>query len=311
VARRPLAAATSAAGAVTAGSGMSAPKAAKRFPKGRLFPAAAVLGQRFRSALTTAALAGKIDLQSIGIGSLAELRRVLIEAHRRLGKSRVTATDWLGRVLEVVAPKLPALLAREAEVIALLQSLANRHIGSRKGGPVFADCRGGSVKVGKPFTKRRRIYNTKIRLPGQPVGHDYVDAGTLIANADGQELFVSMEFKSRGAAGELPGQIADRNKRLADAAAIPGAKLAYNVEGQPGQFETDLADVVSLTSARNPALAGTEPLLSKIGVVAGGEFAVSIAKDAAGEHYIRIVVPVVTDTIRKLLERLLRDRSWQ
>jgi hypothetical protein len=36
-----------------------------------------------------------------------------------------------------------------------------------------------------------------------------------------------------------------------------------------------------------------------------------IARDAAGGLYVRIVVPCSTDSIRQILERMLRDPSWQ
>jgi hypothetical protein len=300
-----------AAAAVTKASGLSGAKAARRAPKGRVFPAAALLGPNFAAALTGVAPAGIRALREMGVQRLAEFKQVLIEAHKRLNKARVTATDWLGETFEIIGADLPEVDYLRDRAVVLILSLVNQHTTGKKSGNVFVNGRRDAVAVKSPFRKRQRIRSCLIREAGQAQGHKYVDLGDLVSNADDQHLFVSTEFKTRGAGGGLLEQIAARDARIAEALAKKGSKLVFTVEGETTPTEIDLDDIVFIRDRKNPALVSAPEVFSKIGVRAGSRFNVEIAKDAAGNDYIRIIVPVATDRIRKILEQLLRDKSWQ
>jgi hypothetical protein len=272
-----------------------------------------LLGPRFRRSLDEALEAIRADLVDLGLTSEQQLRKVLVEAHRRLGKAKVTATDWLGRVFEIIGPDLPEVRELERSAIRELLGLVNTYVARGLPGFHFTDGYGAAVRVRKPFSmKREVIHNVRIRRPGQPVGVDYVDRGHLVKNGDAQRLFVASEYKTRGVAGELKGQITRRDPRLLDEGHPPGTVLVYEIEGSPGRLvEVSLDDVILVTGSKSPAVLREAGVFSRIGVRAGSRFRAGIAQDDRGEPYIRIVVPVATDPMRKLLEKLLRDRSWQ
>jgi hypothetical protein len=252
-----------------------------------------------------------IDLTRLGIKSLEKLRRILIEARDRLEKEKVTATDWLGRFFEVVGPSLPEVRAIEQIAVEVLRKTVNRFVGTQKSASIFTNGYFEKVIVKKRFVVTEVAYNIRIRLPGQAVGIDFPDRATFVANADGQRLFPTMELKTRGAAGGLLEQVAAKVDRLSEAAKVDGAKLTYNVEGKQGPEEIDLKDLVLLEDIPKAELRECVRFLSNIGVRAGRRFKVVDGIDAHGKKYIRIVTPYPTDVIRRLLERLLRDKRWQ
>ncbi len=283
-----------------------------RSPKGRPLLRTMLLGPRFRRSLEDALEAvGTDELVEMGLTSKAQLRKVLVEAHRRLGKAKVTATDWLGRVFEIIAPDLAEVKLLERTAVRELLGLVNSYIARGLAGFHFTNGYGSTIRATKPFGAGDVIRNVRIRRPNQPTGADYVDRGHLARNADGQRLFVAGEYKTRGAAGELKGQVTKRDPRLFAESHPPGTKLVYEIEGRRGEFEVDLADVVLVTGSKSPAILREAGVFSRIGIRAGSRFSAKIAYDDVGEPYIRIVVPVATDPMRKLLEKLLRDRSWQ
>ena len=156
----------------------------------------------------------------------------------------------------------------------------------------------------------RVIRDVWIRPAGQKKGAQYVDRGLLFFNANGQALFISTEFKTRGAAGGLRPQIAARDARLLDVRHPEGTKLTYRTERSSVTSELDLENVI-LIGPNSPTSLREANLRSKLGVRAGDKFKLSVAKDARGELYVRIAVAVQTNSLRRILEQVLRDRTWQ
>ena len=271
-----------------------------------------LLSAKFRKALEDAVSTLGIDLARLGKRiDLEKLRRILLEALHRLDKKKVTATDWLGRFFEVVGPSLPEVRVIEQIAVEVLRQTVNRFVGTQKSASIFTNGYFKKVVVKKRFVTAEVAYNIRIKLPGQARGIDFPDRATFVANADGQRLFPTMELKTRGAGGGLREQVAKKVDRLSEAAEVDGAKLTYSVEGKPGVEEIDLKDLVLLEDIPKTELKELTRFLSNIGVRAGRRFKVTDGVDAKGKKYIRIVTPYPTDAIRRLLERLLRDKRWQ
>jgi hypothetical protein len=288
---------------------LSAPRGSRR-PKGRPLLPTMLLGPRFRRSVSRSLEGVRTDLLAIGITSEEQLRKVLVEAHQLLGKANVTATDWVGRVFEVLGADLPEVRLLENSAVDELLGLVNRFI-ARNTGVHFTNGYGLPVGVSKDFGDTQVIRNVRIRRPNWPKGFDYVDRGHLARNSDHQQLFVSGEFKTRGVADKLRSQVTNRDPRMVEGDHPPGTKLIYEVEGRQGEFAVELSDVILVTGSKSPALLREAGVFSRIGVRAGSRFSAKIAYDDRGEPYVRIVVWVATDPIRRLLEKLLRDRSWQ
>jgi hypothetical protein len=237
---------------------------------------------------------------------------VIVRAHLRLGKSKVTATDWVGRVFEIIGPDLPEVMRIESTVITEFLGLVNRYVLQNAAGFSFVNGYGVASRVRKQFNRPPEvIHNVRIRRPGQPTGSDYVDRGHLNRNADDQALFVSSEYKTRGAAGDLTPQTSRRDERLFGVPHPPGTELVYQMKGRSGTSSIDLDDIILASGKHSPAILREAAVFSRIGVRAGTRFGARVAKDQHGDPYIRIVVPCATDPMRRLLEKLLRDRTWQ
>jgi hypothetical protein len=286
--------------------------------KGKLIAPAQLHSARFTRSLK--AVISKITvsekditaLRELGLHSPEKLRSVLLEAHRILDKSKVTAADWVGRVLEVHGPMLQEVVIIEIAAAKEFMSFANKHVSEKMAGFTFMNGYFEMAGVKKPFNKVEFVRGVKIKRPGQVEGVEYVDRAILISNAYGQKILISVEFKTRGAAGDLKRQIAERDNRMFGVENEEGTKLTYEVEGKPEKLhETDLENIILLRDARDPSRLRPEDFFSKIGVRAGKTFKVSPAKDAQGNEYIRVVVPVNTDILRRIIEMILRDRSWQ
>ena len=195
--------------------------------------------------------------------------------------------------------------------------------------------------VTKPFTTIESVRDLRIRLPGQAQGIEGPDRGVLVGNADGQRIYVSTEFKTRGAKGELKRQLATRDDRLFGGEEITektlqdfdayfvsrpkitpqggtfqipkneGTKLTYTIEGQIGIQQVDFENIILLRDARNAELSLPTDYLTKIGVAAGKRGSIKKATDAKGGEYVRIIVPVETDELRRVIIEMLRNESWQ
>jgi hypothetical protein len=289
------------------------PARKKRSAKGRLIAMIALLRPSFRRSLREALVAVKADVRALGLKTEQELRDVLVEAHRRLeGETKkITATAWVGKAFEIIGSRLPEVAAVEGAAAQQLLRLVNGQI--RSGGAGFHFTNGYLEPAGvrRTFaTTPTQVHSVWIRGPHQPKGGEYVDRGLLFINTDGQALFVSTEFKTRGAAGELRGQVATRDARAWDAPHREGTRLSYQIEGSPDVNELDLEKVI-LIGPNSPELLRAATLFTKIGTRPGSRAKVSVATDARGEPYLRLIVPVATDPLRRSLERVLRDRSWQ
>ena len=153
----------------------------------------------------------------------------------------------------------------------------------------------------------RVIRDVSIRPQDEKKGAQYVDRGLLFFNANGQALFISTEFKTRGAAGGLRPQIAARDARLLDVRHPEGTKLTYRTERSSVTSELDLENVILIGPNSPPVSPREANLRSKLGVRAGDKFKLSVAKDARGELYVRIAVAVQTNSLRRILEQLLHQ----
>lgn len=282
-----------------------------RSAKGRPLILGMLLRPGFSRSLQVALEPERANLVEMGVTSEAGLRKAIIKGYRLLDKSRVTAADWVGRVFEIIAPDLRSMKYLEPVVVGLLVGLVNNHIKRKLPGFHFTSGYGRSVGVTKPFGKRTVIRNVRIRRPNQQTGSDYIDRAHLAHNLDDQNLITSIEYKTRGASGDLKGQVTGRDPRLFDHDHPPGTVLVYEIEGKRGEFTMDLKDLILVTGSKSPALLREAGVFSRIGVRAGSRFDAKVAYDDVGEPYIRIIVPVATDPIRRVLERLLRDRTWQ
>jgi len=270
-----------------------------------------LLSAGFRRSLSEALRTVGSELADLGVTSELNLRTVLVRAYRRLGKAKVTATDWLGQAFEIIGPDLPELRVVEDAADGAFLGLVNGYIAQGKRGFAFTNGQGERVGVRSPFTSHEVIHNVRIRRPGQQTGTLYVDRGRFVRNRGDQALFMSREYKTRGASGELTEQITRRDPRLLDEQHPDGTQLTYEVEGQKGTYTIDLKNVILVSGGESPALLRESGVFSRMGVRAGAKFRATIAKDQNGEPYVRIVVAVATDPLRKILEKVLRDRSWQ
>lgn len=269
-----------------------------------------LVSRSFRRSFEQALDEVRTELVELGVTSPAQLRRAVVDAYRLLGKSKVTANDWVGRVFEIIAPDLPEVALLERVAVRELRGLVNRFVGRGRPGAYFVDGYGNGVRVTKPFTKVQAIVAVKIRRPNNR-GVDYVDRGYVISNADGQHLFVSCEYKARGARGKLREQTTQRDPRLIDKEHPSGTELTFLTSSGRAGTPIDLKDLIIVSGPRSPEFLRQSGVFSRIAVGAGSRFRAGLAKDQNGEPYIRIIAPVATDPLRRLLEKLLQDRSWQ
>lgn len=283
----------------------------KRVPKGRLVSLAALFEPAFRKSLRRALNGLVTDMAELGVKNEQELLEILVEARRRLdGTQRITATRWLGSAFEIIGARMPAYLAAEKYVTRELLSLVNARISREVGRFEYLNGYLEPAGVRSRFNRLVTVHSIWIRRPGQARGKQYVDRGLLFFNREGQALFLSTEFKTAGASGGLRRQIADRDARLLDAKHPEGTALVYQVEGSADSISLDLENVI-LIGRTGPADLQGANLASKLGVRAGSRSRLSVERDANGEPYIRIAIPVRTNSMRRVLERLLRDRTWQ
>lgn len=285
----------------------------RRSPKGRLIALMQLAMPGFRHSLREALSRLGSELADLGIASEKDLLEVLIEAHRRLegGKNKITASAWVGMAFEVLGARHPDVRRAEGTAVDKLRRLVNEQVATRGG--TALDYLNGYLEpagVRKPFNRVEEVHGVWIRRPGQPKGAQFVDRALLCHNDDGQMLLVSTEFKTRGAAGGLRSQIASRDARLLDARHPEGTKMDYTPAGSLKARSTDLENVI-LIGPNSPIVLRRASLRTKLGVRAGERYRLTVATDAADEAYIRIIVPIRTDALRRTIERVLRDKSWQ
>jgi hypothetical protein len=285
---------------VTKASGLTAVAKRPRAPKGKLVVIARLYSRKFLQRLQIANPNADVkDLRGVLILALKRLRQKNIQA--------ITATAWLGEAFQVMVERHKVIQDLMKWSSGWYVRAINSRLGSLKAGIHILSGLFSPVTVKSKFNQPVRINNVRLKKPGEQVGQEFFDTGTLASNADGQHLPMNMEVKTRGAGKELPSQIGDFYDRLK--ASPPGTKLVYTVEGQPGERQIDIKDLILVLDKQRRPL--EEEFLSHIGVIAGKTPIVKTARDAQGRLYIRVKLPIDTDAIRRTLQKLLRDPSWQ
>lgn len=344
---------------VIAGSGgLKAKVAHVKKEVGRLVPEVSLLSPAFSTALKKLPL----DFSKLsGIATIEELISLLIEARRRLGTTTVTRDNWLGKSFEILAPTLPEVQLMEKIVIETFVKVANEAVarglkasaasgGASHTGFGFMTASYEMAGVKEPFNiaSVEYVHDINIRQPGQPLGVQGPDRGVLIANADGDKLFLSLEFKTEGAKGKIGAQQETRDDRLFGGEEVDqrkgiedfesffiagnvehpgrrneprnlGTTLAYTIEGKGAEIHTtDFDKIILLRDQGHPERTIPEDFLSRIGIVAGKRSSITIAKrrsksgqNAPSGEYVRITVPVDTRLLGEIIDKMLRDPSWQ
>ncbi|GHG79049.1 hypothetical protein [Streptomyces griseocarneus] len=268
--------------------------------KGRVIAPTRLLAKAFTASFTDAISREATAQWELGTATVEEYRRLVIRAYRQITDKHVTASAWVGKLLEVLAPNLPEVRLVMDAMAAEHVDLVNLAVHGRRA--VFVNGRLDTVKVTSEFTSKRIITDTWLKVPEkQPRGAQYVDHAYLYRNAQGQELLVTFEFKCRGQGKKLRAQMAMRDIRLLELSHVPGVILTFLTRGKPDSVAVDKLVIAPGEGAR----------LGRMGIKAGRNYKVEEALDASGDPYMRLTVPINTDVHRRILERVLRDRSWQ
>ncbi|MEU9284671.1 hypothetical protein AB0D57_08030 [Streptomyces sp. NPDC048275] len=283
-----------------------APKPARKGVKGRLIPLPLLATRAFAASLADAIAREVPEAWQLGHTKIKDFRAKVIEAARLLKGEKVTVSAWIGQFTELIGVDLKEVRAVIRAVTQLYRAYANEAV--RKGGKGFVNGLFEPVKVTKEFHRTLIIRDLRIKTPNQKVGVKYVDHARLFANADDQHLFATVECKTRGAADEIPDQIASRDSRLQEVAHIPGTVITYTIVHPDGRTEPGSMEVSKLLLRPGDKVAAR---YSKVSIQAGSGFKAYLAKDAHGEEFVRIIVALGTDPIRQALARVLKDRSWQ
>lgn len=278
--------------------------------KGRPLLPRMLLAVRFTRSLTEALAAVEPDLRKLNLASPETLRQALIDSYTLLDKDLVTVNDWLGRLFEVIGPDLPDVRRIENEVIGIFIGLVNSYLSKAQQQSLFTNAYGKPITVNLAFRPGITIRNLRIQRPGQdPI--DGPDRGHLALNGARQHLVSTGEFKARGGARDLRPQTTRRTPRFVTAGHPNGTRLVYQLEGSTKDSYVDFAELVFIRGAGAPELLREAEKYSRYGVRAGSVSKAYFATDEVGDPYIRVVTPYATDTLRLVLEKLLRDRSWQ
>lgn len=224
-----------------------------------------------------------------------------------LDGTKITHTALLGSFFEIAGFQMPSVKELIKISIINLVSQANLFISNNS----YLYFKNGHFEIAgikKPFDLKKInfIENVWLRSPSQPKGKQFVDRGILIFNSDGEALFVSLEFKTKGVARELKNQIAKRDERLFDRENPIGTKMSYQEVGGSEIKNIDLDNLIFLNGGKtNIDVKKISDLCTKIGVKAGSKFNAKEIKDAIGEKYLSITISINTDLWRAFFEELI------
>jgi hypothetical protein len=284
----------------TKASGISNTPKQPRSHKGKLIVLPQLYSRKFQQRLQAASPNRDVK----------DLRGVLIKAFKSLKQKNIksiTSTAWLGEAFQVIVERHPVIIDLMEWTAGWYVRAINSRLGSLKVGIQILNGHLARVDVKSKFSNILMIHNVRLRRPGEDTGKEFFDTGMLASNTNNQHLPMNMEIKTRGAGKELPHQLGDFYDRLK--ASPPGTELIYSIVGQQGEKTIDIKDMILIVDKQKRPL--EEDFFSRIGVIAGNTPIIRKGRDARGRLYIRVKLPIDTDTIRRVLERMLRDRSWQ
>jgi hypothetical protein len=254
------------------------------------------------------------ELQRLGFADAKAFAAILNEARSALKHKALSIDSWLGKAWELIANRLPTVQRLEEYAVSQYLRAVHRLANAPPSALTFINGYGEPAGIMGRFTKVERVYDMRIRRPGQDVGSEFVDRGYLISNSAGQKVFVSREYKTAGAAGDMRGQQGERDERFlyyrpgkGGAREPEGSVLTYSVEGGQGGQSTNLENIILMRDEKQIHLPRQEDFFSRIGIIAGVRPKIAIADTKAGVKYIRVKYPYSTRLLRNVMERVLRE----
>jgi hypothetical protein len=276
------------------GAGTDVKESGVRFSRAELYRSA------FGETVTRHLASEGVDIEKMGVFTVDEFVGTVRKSALRNLKTALTVSVWQGDYTQLAGTNHPFGASMLQALAWEFTTGANQLVTEGRTG-FFVDGLFNEVPVESCFTDRRQAEDVRIRRKGSStLGVKYVDRAELWGNTEGQHLFHSGEFKQAGGRG-LTEQIAARNERLEKIAHLDDMELTFLEQGK--RQTLDLAQLVLMR--------GEGHFKSRISMQAGRYLRAKWATDAAGDPYVRLIVPLSSAAVRRVLTKVHSDKSWQ